>query len=463
MIVRFFKTGQSRGESPVNYLFSPRDHEGQFREHLPELVEGSPKLTIDLINGISRQHKYASGCLAFRPSEQPTKAELLTIIDRFKAVVAPGLSCDQFNSLFVLHREEPDPKTGHAGFHVHFVFPMTLLGGKTITGKDLTGKRWNPHPPGQKTIEIMALFTDLINHEHGWARVTEKPLRVGVDSFWRKAAQASHTQKSELLRKELAQAVKKGVINDRDELCEYLDQTLGLTITRQTATSVSVKFPGTSKAMRLKGPLFEAATDYTILRAAASHSHGTERLSVPQYLDAKLRLDDLLRERATSLTGPRTTQHAHTTTRKERNYGEKRATQPGTAGGPKTRRSDDRNDSVPLATSGMERNLFQTGAGQWRHANGVHDQASHAGPQEAAVSVQHSEHENFSTHRRGRQRVQRGLTPYPTGDINQKIWALAIQLNDCEAGSHEAASIVAQLNELQGERERLTYRPRPKR
>lgn len=87
-----------------------RDHSGELRAEQPEVLEGSPRLTIDLINGITRQHKYASGCLAFRTGEQPSKSELHTIIDKFKAVVAPGLAPDQFNSLFVLHREPPAPQ-----------------------------------------------------------------------------------------------------------------------------------------------------------------------------------------------------------------------------------------------------------------------------------------------------------------------------------------------------------------
>lgn len=459
MIVRFFNTGQSRGESPVNYLFSVRDHEGNLREHLPELVEGSPRLTIDLINGISRQHKYASGCLAFRHNEQPTKAELLNIIDRFKAVVAPGLSSDQINSLFVLHPEEPDAKTGQAGFHVHFVFPMTLLSGKTVTGKDLTGKRWNPHPPGQKTIETMALFTDIINHEHDWARVTEKPLRVGVDSLWRKANQAGHTEKSELLREELAQAIKQGVLNNRDELCQYLDETLGLTITRQTATSVSVKFPGAARAIRLKGPMFETATDYTTLRATASQGHGTERLSVPQYMDATERLNALLLERAHYLSGHRPARQPTTITKEKKNGRNQKGPNPLDRRGAQPRGGH----AVSVTAHGLERNLFQAGAGQWRHAHGAHDEANHVGPQKAANPVQHVEHANFSTHHRGRQRFHGGINTSPSGDINEKIWALAVQLNDCEVGSHEAASIIAQLNELQGERERLSRSPKPKR
>jgi hypothetical protein len=99
VILRFFNTGTGNGEAPVKYLLSTHSHDGQERANKPELLEGSPALTISVINGIQRKYKYASGCLAFRSTEQPTRAELLRILDQFKKVVAPGLEADQFNAL----------------------------------------------------------------------------------------------------------------------------------------------------------------------------------------------------------------------------------------------------------------------------------------------------------------------------------------------------------------------------
>ena len=113
MIVRFFNTGTSNGESAVSYLMRATDHAGNTRPEVPEILEGSTEETLAIINTIGRVHKFASGCLAFRPEEKPTKAQLFNILDQFKAVVAPGLAPEQFNALFVLHHEAPDPKTGH--------------------------------------------------------------------------------------------------------------------------------------------------------------------------------------------------------------------------------------------------------------------------------------------------------------------------------------------------------------
>jgi len=300
-----------------------RDHAGNLRVEVPEVLSGTPQLTIDLINGITRKHKYSSGCLAFRPGEMPSRAELFKIIDRFKDVVAPGLSADQFNSLFVIHQEAPDSKTGVSGFHVHFVFPMTLLGGVNAKGKLMTGKRWNPHPPGQMTIEMLSLFTQLTNQENGWAQVTEKPLGVGMNSFWRKADVSNQKDKIEVLQLELKKAVKAGVVANRAALVRYMDETLGLAITRTTENTVSVKFPGSKKAVKLRGMLFEEQTDFLALRAAPRHD-STEMLSAVDYRTAQQRLEELIGIRAKEIQGigqPRRTHKNTSTTRKERVYG----------------------------------------------------------------------------------------------------------------------------------------------
>lgn len=56
----------------------------------------------------------------------------------------------------------------------------------------------------------MALFTKLVNHEHDWSQIVEKPGRVSVDSFWLKAGNTSNAEKAELLRKELNKGIRSG-------------------------------------------------------------------------------------------------------------------------------------------------------------------------------------------------------------------------------------------------------------
>jgi len=448
MIVRFFKTGQSRGEAPVNYLLRMDDHQGELRAELPEVLEGSPRLTIDLINSITRQHKYASGCLAFKAGEQPSKADLHRIIDKFKAVVAPGLDAEQFNGLFVLHREPPDRKTGLSGCHIHFVLPMTLLAGVTVKGKSLAGRRWNPHPPGKQTIEVMELFTKVTNHEQGWAQVSAKPLRVNVDSFWRKAGKTSNSNKAELLQKELTQGIRSGQFTSREDLCSFLDESLGLLITRVGTDYVSVKFPGATKAVRLRGPMFDSQTDYATLRDAKLPNPGTEMLSVPQYEQAKERLSELLSERASYLSGNRHASQKRTTTKERKNGANEKRFRPTNGRGSQP---SGRNE-LPITANRLERNLFQTGGGQRGNANDRDTAKSACGPQEVADTSKHFGHSAGGTSRG--QRRQLGRVPAPTygSTVDAQIWELAVQLNDCDPS--QMAGITAQINFLMGVRSR---------
>lgn len=462
MIVRFFKTGTSNGEAPVRYLLSNKDHTGQVREHPPEVLEGSSALTIDLINGIDRKFKYTSGCLAFRSTEQPTRLELLAIIDQFKRVVAPGLETDQFNALFVLHRESEDKKTGQAGFHVHFVLPMTILGGKNCQGKDLAGKRWNPHPPGKQTIEVMSLFTQITNHENGWKQVQEQPKRLGINSLWRKAGSYTQKQKAELLHKEVLRAVRAAEISSRPELLDFIEEKLGLTITRASDQSVSVKFPGTAKAIKLKGAVYESETDFQALRN--QRHEGSSVMTGEDYRGAKLRLSVLLEEKAQHTT------NTNTTTRRRDVYGKRRTEISGKGAKQTYRRTGGapwREAQHVERKNSLERDMFQTRGGQWLDSHDRSHQKTVQGlwcstsqPQQAFDQSQ--QFGGLDSQSRTRWRKPAPTIINPAADLDEQIRALSLLLNDCPIGSTESRAITDQLNVLQGEKDRLPKGPRMK-
>lgn len=463
MIVRFFNTGTSNGEAPVRYLLSTTDHEGNQRPHAPEILEGSPALTIDIINSIERKHKYASGCIAFRPNEQPTRSQLLGILDEFKALVAPGLSADQFNALFVLHQEQPDKKTGLAGFHVHFVLPMTILGGTNSAGKNLAGRRWNPHPPGKQTIETMSLFTQITNHEHNWKQVQERPQRLGIDSLWLKSPQYTQKKKAQMLHKEVLNAINTGEVKNKSNLIAFMEDTLGLTVTRANDKSVSVKFPGDAKAIKLKGAIYETGTDLQHLA-----SQGSPTLTLEQYAQAKDRLARLLTVRAQHTT------HAPITKRRRDAHGKRRTTQTATAqhhSHGRAGRPTWRATSLSVGTSGLERDLLSPSRGQWRHTHVQSHQADGPRTGNTQSQVQPTEYVRQSPFGgpNGRGRTTGGRKPVAcagaginsAATLDEKIRALTIELDDCALGSLEARAITDELNRLQGERGRLPQGPAP--
>jgi hypothetical protein len=467
MIVRFFNTGTSNGESAVRYLMRATNHAGNTRPEVPEVLEGSPEETLAVINIIGRKHKFASGCLAFRPDEKCNKAQLLNILDQFKAVVAPGLEPEQFNALFVLHHETPDPKTGQSGFHVHFLLPMTLLGGVNAKGKRLAGKRWNPHPPGKQTIEVMSLFTQITNHENGWQPVQEKPTRVGMDSLWRKATHLDQKRKIEILHAEVLNAIKGEQVHNRQELMTFMEDELGLTVTRASEKTVSVKFPGTHKAVRLRGAAYEYSADYKQI-TSQSKADGEQ----PNIDQAKERLAELLRQRAQHITDtPKTTK------RKEQVYG-KQSNNRRSAAGPKKANArgglppfgasehPHRAHQHPYVSGRLGGNMLEK-SGRLRPS--THEQCYPKNgkglgdaPDQPQQVDQLRQDARESGPRTGRQWWGRPLTAFsPSAEIDEQIRALSIQLNDCPLGSLEAIAISDQINALQGVKQSQYGAPSP--
>lgn len=282
MMVRVFRAGRSNGQSPVNYLLSDTDHTGTKRTIKPEVLEGSPATTIAVINSIQRQHKYVSGVIAFRQEEKPTRDQMHEVIRAFKKTVAPGIKDDAFNSLWVLHQEKGNTE-------LHFLFAMSHLP---------TGRRWNPHPPGEKNLNLHRQFVSVMNEIMGYAQVVPNPLHALMGDFEHKAPRGKEKQrKTLLLMKEIGRAIQSGKVNNRDALCGFLDEELGVTVTRHGRDYLSVRLPGTERAIRLKGAVFQHDADYLTMRGASSAKPRPVMLTGLEFQQAKQTLHALVQER----------------------------------------------------------------------------------------------------------------------------------------------------------------------
>lgn len=282
MIVRVFNAGISRGESPVNYVTGDRDHTGQMRSARPEVLEGSPELTIAVINGIQRKHKYVSGAIAFRDSERPSREQMRDIIRSFKQTVCPGLGPENVNALFVLHRDKGNTE-------IHFIVPMVEM---------TTGRRMNIHPPGQQNIRLYEAFTQMTNDRFGYAQVTPDPLKLALSDFERYTADGKRDHSSKLyLHRRLTKAIRTGQIADRDQLCDFLSSEYGVEITRKGSDYLSMKFPGAEKAKRFRGPLYRADADYRQIVMQARDNRQEHRLSPAEFQRARDTLHQLIEER----------------------------------------------------------------------------------------------------------------------------------------------------------------------
>lgn len=281
MIVRIFRSGISRGESPVNYLLGDVDHVGQPRSVKPEVLAGDPQTTIEVINSIQRKHKYISGCLSFRDSEKPTREQMLEIIDDFKATFCPGLTSNHFNSLFVLHQDKGNTE-------IHFVIPTQEL---------TSGRRMNIHPPGKANLEFFEAYTRVTNHRMGYAQIVPDPLKMAFSNFERKTPLGRKEQSDKRwVHRHLVKAVAEGTIQNRDDLCRYLDEELGIAITRQGDDYLSVKFPGAQKAKRLRGPLYSRDADYRSLLEQSKTAKQPKYLTEKEFEVEKTRLNQFIQE-----------------------------------------------------------------------------------------------------------------------------------------------------------------------
>lgn len=282
MIVRIFKSGLSNGESPVIYLLGNTDHAGNERAVKPEILEGNPQTTIAIINSIQRKYKYISGCISFRDSEKPSRAQLYEVIDDFKKTFCPGLTSDNYNSLFVLHQDKGNTE-------VHFVFANQEL--KSM-------RRLNIHPPGQKNIQFFESFVKINNHKLGYAQVIADPLKIAFTDFERKTPEARQDKSNKRwIQQSIIKAIKSGEIKSRDDLCKHLDENLGITVTRQGKNYMSVKLPGAMKAVRLRGPLYSDNTDYQSLITKSIASKQPYYLSPTEFKAEQIKLDSFIYER----------------------------------------------------------------------------------------------------------------------------------------------------------------------
>jgi hypothetical protein len=288
-----------------------------------------------------------------------------------------------------------------------------------------------------------------------------------MDSLWRKVTHLDQKRKIEVLHAEVLKAIKDAQVHNRQELMTFMEDELGLTVTRVSEKTVSVKFPGTHKAVRLRGAAYEYSANYKQI-TSQSKANG-EQLNIDQ---AKERLAQLLRQRAQHITD------TPTTTRKEQVYGKQSNNRRSTTGPEKANargglsphgasQHSHRAHQHPHVTGRLERNLLQTSGGQWGDSHGWNHPKNGKGlgdaPNQPQQVDQLRQDARESGPRTGRQWWGgRTIAAFsPSAEIDEQIRALSIQLNDCPLGSLEAKAISDQINALQGVKQSQYGAPSP--
>jgi len=283
MMIRVFNTGTGNAKSAINYLMGKNDHTGKIRAVAPEWLHGSPSLFQLVCNSTDRKQKYVSGAISFRDNEHPSEDQMKNIMAAFKASFLPGLKeDDNYADAWIAHRDK-------SNLELHFV----------VAGTEIqSGRQLNIHPPGKRNIAHFQAFTQVMNQALGYDQVTPDPLKIALNEFEAKTDAGKKSRRvKRILSSELHSHIVSGRIANRDELITHLEGNYG-EVTRIGKDYISIKLPGSSKAKRLKGPLFQADADYQELVKQHQKSKQPQKLTTEEYTQAKATLEKLTFERA---------------------------------------------------------------------------------------------------------------------------------------------------------------------
>lgn len=231
MIVKFFARGAGGGRGPTEYLLGKdRNRDGA------TLLRGDADQTRELIDSTDFAKKYTAGVLSFEESDISDDAKQ-AIMDGFEAAMLPGLDRDQYDCLWVEHRDK-------GRLELNFVVPNVEL---------IRGKRLNVYYDPVDRLRIDA-WKDLANDQYGLSdpNSPEKQRALCTPSDLPRDKATAQQQ----LTDTLLGMVETGEITHREDIINTL-QNAGFEVSRQTKSSISIADPEGGKPMRLKGALYE--------------------------------------------------------------------------------------------------------------------------------------------------------------------------------------------------------------
>lgn len=279
-------------QEAINYLRSDHDHKGTLRNVKPRDFAGSAIDCIDVVEDITRKHKYVSGTLAFEPSERPTDKQLHEVIKVFRSTFMAGLEHGvNYVDFWNIHEDK-------GRIELNYVIPMVEL---------TTGKQLNPFPPGKEKEDFKDAFDSFINQNLGYDQVIRDPLKASSSKFETKVLPHSDSELSKQIRAtkpdkdsisaNVSYQIHQGKITTRQQLCDYLEN-FG-EITRINEKFISLKVHGSQKAFRLKGPVYEHGADFKKLKLEALTTEAPHRkqLNDADFEKVKLTLARLTKSR----------------------------------------------------------------------------------------------------------------------------------------------------------------------
>ena len=283
MINKTFKGGRTYdgAKTTIEYLLNERVEEGSSR-----LLIGDSELTLSFIKYASRKNKWSwsSGVLTFLETfDDKTKLE---IIDIWRETFFCGLDSSQYNDLWINHQDKNRTE-------LHYIVPRLELS---------TGLSFNPYFV-TRDFHKKDLFQEYINLKYGFSSF--KDAKEITSRYDNKNWNSDVSKLKKEIDKEVLNLIKKGSINNRDEMIEYMRE-VGFEIKYLGKESLSfthsevINNKGENFSITMKGKQYgESYRDWESLEAEVIAESQTVGRGVPRDI-GKIReeLDKIIKQQA---------------------------------------------------------------------------------------------------------------------------------------------------------------------
>jgi len=229
MIIKFFphpKTGGNPRRS-MDYLLKKHENEVQ-------VLQGNPRLSVDVAEGLDFKNQYTVGCLSFEEANIPGNHKQ-EIMQKFEEVFFAGLEPEQYNICWIEH-------TDKGRLELNFFVPNVDLE---------SGKRLSVYYD-KSDRPLADNFKQAVNQTYGLSdpdAPEKRQLTVSSKNIPKDKKMAQEAI-NELLEGEL----EKGRIQTREDVLNCLTEA-GFEIARVTPKNISIKTDGQN--LRLKGAIYE--------------------------------------------------------------------------------------------------------------------------------------------------------------------------------------------------------------
>lgn len=199
-------------------------------------LRGDPERVKTLIDTCDFARTYTSGVLSFEEKDLPD-VDKQQLMDELEQTLLPGLDKDQYSILWVEHQDK-------GRLELNFVIPNIELH---------SGKRLQPYYDRADRPRVNAWQT-LTNDRLGLSDPNDperrRELTPGRDL-------PKNSQKAaESITAGLSHLAMQGLVRNRQDVINVLESA-GMTIARETKSSISIASPDGGKNLRLKGALYE--------------------------------------------------------------------------------------------------------------------------------------------------------------------------------------------------------------